>query len=100
MQYLQGKPGEISTVYYTQRDTPYYMQSILQSLLLRLTAGKFLHDLQLVFTASFKSAGVVENITAMICKDELIVDSVLATLQTRSPQSAVINKSKCPQPLL
>jgi hypothetical protein len=59
-----------------------------------------LHGLQFVFAASFKSTGVVENITAMICKDELIVDAVLATLRTESPQSAVINKDKDVQLLL
>jgi hypothetical protein len=76
------------------------MQSILQSPLVRLTIDKLLHDLQFVFAASFKSTGVVEHITAMICKDELIVDTVLATLRTGFPQLAVINKKKHGQPLL
>jgi hypothetical protein len=76
------------------------MQSMLQSPLLRLPTDKVLHDLQFVFAASFKSTGVVEHITAMICKDELIVDTVLTTLATGSPQSAVINNKKHAQPLL
>jgi hypothetical protein len=59
-----------------------------------------LHDLQLVLTASFKSTGVMENITAMICKDELIVDAVLTTLQEGSPQLVVVNENKYAQPLL
>jgi hypothetical protein len=52
-----------------------------------------LHNLQLVFTASFESTGVVEDITEMICKGELIVDAVLATLQARFPRSAAINNN-------
>ena len=57
------------------------MQSICQSLLLRLAFDKFLYSLQLVFTARLKSAGVVENIALMVCEDDFVVDIVLATLQ-------------------
>jgi hypothetical protein len=60
----------------------------------RLTANKILHDLQLVFDPGFESARVMENITAMICEDELIVDIVLTTLAKAGPsRSAVIKIS-------
>jgi hypothetical protein len=39
-----------------------------------------LHELQLVYTSSFKPAGVVEDIAFVICKDEFVLDAVKATL--------------------
>jgi len=50
------------------------MQSIVQSLLLGLTTDKILHNLQLVLTASFESARVVENITGMVLENQFVVD--------------------------
>jgi hypothetical protein len=56
-----------------------------------------LDDLQLILTPSFKSAGVMENITAVICEFELILDVVFATLEaTGSSGSAVTNKITMP----
>ena len=52
-----------------------------QSLLLRLAFDKFLYNLQFVFSARFKSAGVVENVAVMVCEDEFVIDVVFATLQ-------------------
>ena len=57
------------------------MQSILQSVLLRLAFDKLLYNLQLAFTARLKSAGVMENVAIMVRKDEFVVNVVLATLQ-------------------
>jgi len=48
-----------------------------------------LHDLQLVFAACFKSAGVMENIAIMVREDEFVVDMMKATLQAISSRSAV-----------
>ena len=56
------------------------MQSILQLALSRLTTDKVLHDLELVFPTSFKSTGVVENITAMAWKNQFVLDVMAATL--------------------
>jgi hypothetical protein len=39
-----------------------------------------LNNLQLLFTASFESAGVVEKITVVVSEDEFVVDVVHATL--------------------
>jgi len=60
------------------------MQPILQLPLSRLASDKFLDSLQLVLTARLKSAGVVENISLMVCEDEFILNIVLATLSTGS----------------
>jgi hypothetical protein len=57
------------------------MQSIYQSFLLRLAFDKFPYSLQLIFTASLKSTGVVENIAIVVRKDEFVVNVVLATLR-------------------
>jgi hypothetical protein len=72
---------------------------MLQSLLPRLTTDKILHHLQLIFTTGLKSARVMENITAVVCEYELVLDVVLATLQAGSSRSAVTRKNKHPQPL-
>ena len=56
------------------------MQSIVQSPLLRPILDKILHSLQLVFTTSLKSAGVVENITIMMREYKFILDVMLAAL--------------------
>ena len=63
-QYLKRNPHEC-TVTDTERNTPYRVQSHLQSRLLRLSTDKFLHGVQLVFTASLEATRVVENITLM-----------------------------------
>jgi len=76
------------------------VQSILQSPLPRLTTHKILHKLQLVYTASLNSAGVVEDITDVICKDEFVLDAVKTTLQAGSSRSAVANGDKHAQPPL
>jgi hypothetical protein len=60
------------------------MQPIPQSLLSRLASDKSLDSLQLVFTASLKSAGVMENISFVIREDEFILNVVMATLSTGS----------------
>ena len=60
------------------------MQPILQLPLSRLASDKFLDSPQLVLTARLKSAGVVENISLMVCEDEFILNIVLATLSTGS----------------
>jgi hypothetical protein len=53
-----------------------------------------LYDLQLIIIAGFKSAGIMENVTAVICEDELVLDIVPATLQAGTSQSAGIGTKK------
>src|SRR6266850_439531 len=76
------------------------MQSILQSLLLRLTEDKFSNNLQLVFASSLKTAGVMENVTVVVGEDELVLDCMQATLHAGCSQSAVSHKNKPAQPPL
>jgi hypothetical protein len=68
------------------------MQPIFQSPFPRLTADKVLHDVQLIFTASLKSARVVENITFMTTEYDFVLDVVLATLQAGFSRSAFTGK--------
>ena len=98
MQYLKRNPCELTTVD-TQKNKPYCMQSIFQPPLLRLATYKILHNPQLFLTARLESAGVVENITFMICEDEFVLDVVFTTLQVGSSLLAIINKNKHAQPL-
>jgi hypothetical protein len=57
------------------------MQSILQSLLPRLTTDKFLNDLQLAFTTGLKAARVVKNVTVVVCEGDFVLNVMLATLK-------------------
>jgi hypothetical protein len=50
---------------------------------------KLLNNFQLVFSAGFKSAGVVKNITGVVSENEFVVDVMHATLRARSSGSAV-----------
>ena len=84
----------------TKRNKPYRVQPILQSYLPRLATDKILHNLQLSSISSLESAGVVENITGVVCEDEFVLDVVLATLQVESSQSIVTDNNKPVQPLL
>ena len=61
------------------------MQPIPQSLLPRLASDKFLDSLEFVFTARLKSAGVVKNISMMVCEDEFILNVMVATLPAGIP---------------
>ena len=56
------------------------MQSILQPPLLRPTTDKRLHGLQLLFTACLESAGVVEDISFMIRKNDFVLNVVQTML--------------------
>ena len=56
------------------------MQSILQSVLSRFATDKILHNFQLFFTASFESAGVVEDISVVVSEDEFVLDVMDVTL--------------------
>ena len=62
------------------KNQPYCMQPIFQSLLPRLVSDKFLDSLQLVFTARLESAGVMENVSTVVCEDKFILNVVMATL--------------------
>ena len=73
------------------------MQSIRQSLLLRLTTDEILDDLHLILTATLKSAGIVENITLMFRENEFVLDAMHAALQLKL-RSAVSNKTKVVEP--
>ena len=63
-------------------------------------SDKFLHGLQLVFTACLKSAGVVENVACMVREDEFVVDIVLSTLQVAFSLSTIAGGNKYVKPLL
>jgi len=41
---------------------------------------KLLHNLQLIFTTSFESTRVMEDITIVLCEDEFILDVMQAML--------------------
>jgi len=62
--------------------------------------NKILHNLQFFFTAGFKPAGVVENITVMLPEYEFVFDVMQATLQAASSRSVVISEKKPAQPPL
>jgi len=96
MQYLKTNFRECVTVD-TQGNKPYRMQSIRQSLLLRLTTDEILDDLHLILTATLKSAGIVENITLMWRESEFVLDAMHAALQLKL-RSAVSNKTKVVEP--
>jgi len=64
----------------TRRTKPYRVQSFHQSARLRFATDKILNNLELFFTASFESAGVVEKITVVVSEDEFILDIMHATL--------------------
>ena len=76
------------------------MQPILQSLRPRLASDKPLDSLQFFVTARLKSAGVVENISIVICKYEFILNIVMATLSTEASLSAIADQNLGIQPLL
>src|SRR6267142_4275699 len=76
------------------------MQSILQSLLPRLTTDKFSNNLYFHFTSSLKAAGVVENVTVAVCDDDFVVDVMQATLLAGCSRSAVTNNNEPAQPPL
>jgi hypothetical protein len=80
----------------TDTNKPYRVQSLRQLLLLRSTTDKILHNLQLRFIPSFKSSGVVENITIVIFEGDFVLDVVQATLRVKSEssRSAVADKDK------
>jgi hypothetical protein len=97
MQYLKTNFCEFATVD-TQGNKPYRMQSIRQSPRLRLTTDEILDDLQLILTATLKSAGIVKNITLMCRENEFVLDVVHAALQSKL-RSAVSIKTKAIEPL-
>jgi hypothetical protein len=97
MQYLKTNFCEFVTVV-TQGNKPYRMQSILQSVLPRLKTDEILDSLQLILTATLKSAGIVKNITLMVRENEFVLDVMYATLQSKL-RSAVSNKTKAVEPL-
>jgi hypothetical protein len=70
------------------------MQSILQSLLPRLTENKFANNRQLVFTSILETAGVMENVTVMVGGDEFVVDVMQAKLHEGNSPSAITGTSK------
>jgi hypothetical protein len=53
-----------------------------------------LHDLQLLFTSSLESSGVVENITTVLCKGDFVLDVVQAALRVGSSRSAIADEDK------
>jgi hypothetical protein len=62
--------------------------------------NKILHDLQFIFTAGFKSAGLVENITVILCEYEFVLDVMQATLQAASSRSVATGENQPVQPPL
>jgi len=61
---------------------------------------KILHNLQLHYIATFKSAGVVENVTGMAREAQLVLDVMLATLYKRDPYDQLSPKKIRPLYLL
>jgi hypothetical protein len=59
---------------------PYRVQSIVQTPLLRLTTDEILYNLKFFLISRLKSAGVVENITAMFGEGIFVLYVMLATL--------------------
>jgi hypothetical protein len=57
---------------------------------------KILHNLKLHYIATFKSAGVVENITGMACEAQLVLDVMFATLYKRDPLRSAVTMKKTP----
>ena len=55
-------------------------------------------DLQLILTATLKSAGIVKNITLIFRENEFVLDVMHAALQLKLG-SAVSNKTKAVEPL-
>jgi|SRR6266850_2155626 len=103
MQNLKKQTCELANVD-TQRQErkPYRMQSILQSLLPRLTKYKFANNLQLVFASILKPAGVMENVTVVVGEDEFVLDVIQAMLHEGRSRSAITgtNKNEPAQPPL
>jgi hypothetical protein len=60
---------------------------------------KLLYNLQLVFSPSLKSTGVVENITVMLAEYEFVLNVMRAALRAGSSGSAINDKIKPAQPL-
>jgi len=87
MQYLGEEKQSISMTVDAVKNQPYCMQPIAQPILPRLASDKFLDSLQLVFTARFKSAGVVKNVSTVVREDEFILNVVMATLSAGSESS-------------
>jgi len=90
---LKSRPCEVA-ITGTETNKPYRVQSVHQFPLLRPTTNKVLHDLQLRFIPSFKSSGVVENITIVLCEGNFVLDVVQATLRVGSLRSAITDKDK------
>jgi hypothetical protein len=53
---------------------------------------KILHNLQFRYIATFKSAGVVENVTGMAREAQFVLDVMLATLYRQSPYDQLLPK--------
>jgi hypothetical protein len=98
MQYLTNNLVNLEGYKDTEKNKPYRVQSILQLALSRFTTNKFFNNFQLLCIAGFKSAGVVEKITSVVCENEFVLDVMLATLRARSSESAVTNKNKPGRP--
>jgi len=92
-QYLKRKPCELA-ITGTETNKPYRVQSFHQFRLLRPTTNKVLHNLQLFFTSSLESSGVVENITMMLCEGNFVLDVVQTTLRVWSSRSVIADKDK------
>src|SRR6266850_4770743 len=92
-QYLKSRPCEVA-ITGTERNKPYRVQPVCQIRLLRPTTNKVLHDLQLRFTPSLKSSGVVENVSIVLCEGNFVLDVVQATLRVGSSRSAIADKDK------
>jgi hypothetical protein len=56
---------------------------------------KSLHNLELCYIATFKSAGVMENVTGMTREAQFVLDVMLATLYKRDPYDQLLPKKTC-----
>jgi len=61
---------------------------------------KFSNNLYFDIASTLKAAGVVENITVVVCDDDFVVDIMQATLLAGCSRSAVTNNNEPAQPPL
>ena len=80
----------VSCRYRRNRDKPYRMQLVLQSLSSTFASNKIFQDLEFLFITRLNSLRIVKNITLVIGKHNLVFDAVLASLASCS----VANRQK------
>ena len=70
----------VSYYYHRNRDKPYRVQFVSQSLFSTLASNKIFQDLESLLIARLYSLGIMKNIARVIGKYYFVVDAVLASL--------------------